>query len=299
MRIEEIGRRGRTFTFTGTESALGDYTVYLIEGEKRFYLCDTHLGPRSMEEIIEYIKGRGVAKPLVVFLTHSDWDHIWGVCAFAKPLVVAHELCAHNIAQRGELDLQRYANYRRGDVWLVPPTLTFDSRLTFADDQVEFIHAPGHTADSALCHDRQDGVIYLGDLVERPRPVIGWHDLEKYIDTLEFLGEQPARAFVSSHSGLVTLEDIEKNLTFLRSCQYSLQKEGLQAEDTGLNKLYTLLLFEEAIAETLGQSFDYRAFQLRLWQSLDLDYLDTVPNLLKNVTREELRLALESLLAEC
>lgn len=299
MKIEKISSRGTIFTLEEGESALGKYTVYLIEGENRLYLCDTHLGPKSMAPIQEHIKKQGLEKPLVIFLSHSDWDHVWGVCAFTNPLVVAHELCAQNISQRGTLELQRYADYQNGDILLPTPNLTFDSRLLYADDGVEFIHAPGHTADSALCLDKKDLVLYVGDLVEKPQPCLGWHDLEHYEDTLEFLRESPAKVIVSSHSGIVTKKDIGDNIKYLHRCLDQVQK-GISEEDGDsilLHKLYTLLLYEDAIAQTAGEGFNYPDFQRRLWQSLDLDYLEPISQLLGQTEHEDLKLALESIMA--
>jgi len=299
MKIEKIGSRGTMFTFAEQESALGEYTVYLINGNHRLYLCDTHLGPKSMDPIKEYLRSQGLDKPLVIFLSHSDWDHVWGVCAFDKPLVAAHEICARNIIERGPLELQRYASYQNGEIRLVPPNLTFDSRMFFADDGVEFIYAPGHTVDSAICYDHRDSVLYAGDLVEKPLPAIGWHDLENYIDTLEFLAETPAKVVITSHSGIVTREDIEDNLDYIRECQELVQKEPDEDDDDAdyLRKLYTLLLYEDAIAQTLGGDFDYLSFQRLLWQSLDMDYLSSESALLRNVDYEDLKLALESYMA--
>ena len=302
MKIEKIGSRGTVFTFEDKESALGEYSVYLINGDNRLYLCDTHLGPKSMEPIKEYLQAQGLNKPLVIFLSHSDWDHVWGVCAFDNPLVVGHVLCAQNIIQRGPLELLRYASYQNGEIQLVNPNLTFDSRLFFPDDGVEFIYAPGHTADSAICYDRRDSVLYVGDLVEKPQPSIGWHDLENYIDTLEYLGELPAQVIVSSHSGIVTREDIEDNLEYIHGCLEIVLKEPPQEDDDDggedyLRKLYTLLLYEDAIAQTVGGDFDYSSFQRQLWQSLDMDYLSSESTLLDNVDYEELKLALESYMA--
>ena len=276
---------------------MGEFTVYLIAGKRRLYLCDTHLGPESMDSIKDYMQSQGLNKPLVVFFTHADWDHVWGTCAFESPLVVSHELCAQGIYQRGPLDLLRHADYQRGEVHLVMPNLTFDSRLLFADDEVEFLHAPGHTADSAICWDQQDSIIYAGDLIEVPQPSIGWHDLETYVDTLERLKEHSAQKIITSHSGIVTQDGIEGNLNYIRRCQQSAQREFQGEADSSLPKLYTLLLYEDAIAQTAGDSFDYSAFQKTLWQSLGLEHTKPISYLLSKVDRDELKLALEGYMA--
>lgn len=299
MKIEKIGTRGTIFTFAEAESALGEYSCYLIEGNKRFYLCDTHLGPRSMEPIKKYMATLAPAKPLIIFLSHSDWDHIWGSCAFTNALVVTHELCARYISERGLLELTRYEDYQNGSVLLVEPGLTFDNRLSFADDGVVFYSAPGHTADSACCQDLRDNITYVGDLIERPEPVISWHDIEAYITTLETLEEQEGVEYISTHSGIVHKEDIELNLEYLRRCQQLLSEEPSRIDHSNsLHKQHILLLYEDAVAQVKGKDFDYTAFQQGLWRSLSMDYSQPVPTLLGQVDYETLKLALESQLAD-
>lgn len=302
VKIEKIGSRGVLFTYNETESALGEYCVYLINGQNNVYLCDTHLGPKSMEPIQEYMRDNGLEeKPLVIFLSHADWDHIWGVCAFDQPLVVAHDKCTQRINDRGLLELERYASFMNGNIRLVYPSLSFDSRLSFQADGVEFIFAPGHTEDSAICYDRRDSVAYVGDLVEKPQPTVSFHDLETYIETLESLKALAAKLIISSHSGQVGAGDIDGNIEFLREFQDIALSESSEDVDESDNdmirKLYTLLMYEDAIQQTAGPDFDYLKFQRVFWESLEMDYRNSKSALLRNVGYTELKLALESYMA--
>jgi len=294
------------FTFQGSESAIGDYSVYLINGDKNIYLCDTHLGPESMKPIQKYIQSNGLGhKQMAEFFSHADWDHIWGACAFEGAMVVAHDKCPKGIFDRGNMDLERKSEAINGKVKLVYPSLTFDSRLTFRDDGVEFIYAPGHTIDSAVCYDRKDSVLFVGDLVEKPEPVISHHDLETYIETLESLKGMAAHAMVSSHSGLVSINDIDENIQFIRDFQdialsgpVHADSEDYEDGNEMIRKLYLLLMYEDAISQSVGDSFDYQGFQKEFWGSLDMDYLNSRTELLRNVSFEDLKLALESHMVE-
>jgi len=302
MKVEKIGSRGILFTIEAHENAFEeDYFIYLINGENNVYLCDTHLGPESMKPIKEYMHSHGLdQKPLVLFFSHTDYDHIWGACAFPGATIIAHDRSLQRIFDRGQLDLQRYGKFQNGDVKLVYPNLTFDSRISFREDGVDFIFAPGHTNDSAVCYDRRESVLYVGDLVERPQPVILEHDLETYIETLENLKGMAAKVMIASHSGRVNNDDIDKNIEFIREFQDTALSEPTEddtAETVMIRKMYTLLMYEEAIQQTAGDSFDYMEFQKELWGSLELDYLSPRSALLRNVEHEELRLALESYMA--
>ena len=75
MELHRIGERNLTIAFQEPFYT----TVHLIFGDQRVYVCDTFLGPDSMEEIARIIKENGHQdKPIVVFNSHADWDHVWG-----------------------------------------------------------------------------------------------------------------------------------------------------------------------------------------------------------------------------
>ena len=305
MKIDNIGSRGVLFTFEASESPIGNCSVYMINGEKNIYLCDTHLGPESMKPVKEYLSNNGLDhKPLVIFFSHSDWDHIWGACAFEGATVVAHEKCPQRIFDRGNLDLEKNSAAQNGAVKLVYPNLTFDSRLSFREDGVEFFYAPGHTIDSAVCYDRKDSVLFVGDLVERPRPVICHHDLETYIETLDLLRTIAAEVMVSSHSKVVTDADIEENIQYLQHFHEialstsANEDENYEDNDEMIRKLYLLLMYEDAIQQSVGESFDYQGFQKEFWGSLDMDYLNSTSALLRSIGFDDLKLALESHMVE-
>ncbi len=299
MQAKEIGNRGVMFTFEPQECPIGGSTVYLINGKNTIYLCDTHLGSASTDPILAYIQEKGwQEKDVVIFFSHSDWDHIWGAGTFPGATIVSHRQCRQRIVQRGMLELLRYGEHRQGDVKLRLPSVTFQTSIIFEEDQVEFFHAPGHTPDSACCRDYQDNVIFVGDLVERPAPTVSWHDVESFIETLETLKTMGAQAYVSSHSGLVEPDDLSHNIAFLHQYLETLSRPPRSPQEEIRQKEYTLLMFEDAIRQAQGEKFDYSAFQQELWQGLDCDYRLTLTELLNSVEHEELKTALESFLVQ-
>jgi len=211
MRVEQIGERGRLLTFDDSIS------LYLITGIHVHLLCDTHLGPVSMNEICEILTDIPTNHRLLIFNSHSDWDHIWGNSVFVNHLIIGHESCRQRMLERGAFDLAQNAAQKRGDIVLTPPNLTFSDRLTLEDEGIVFSHTPGHTTDSSVCYDTVDKVLYLGDLVEDPIPYLDAYDLDLYIDTLTSLLEHPARILVSAHSGLVTRDLIRENIAYIRA----------------------------------------------------------------------------------
>ncbi|PWR72135.1 MBL fold metallo-hydrolase [Methanospirillum lacunae] len=211
MRVERIADRGHLLTFDD------EISLYLISGKMFDLLCDTHLGPVSIEEINSYLKIKPENHRLLIFNSHSDWDHIWGNCVFRDHIIIGHEMCRQRMNERGAFDLIQNAAQKRGDVELIPPNLTFSDELTLEDEGIRFTYAPGHTVDSTVCYDMTDEVLYLGDLVEDPIPYLDAYDLDQYIDTLTSLLDHPARILISAHSGLVTRDLIKENIAYIRA----------------------------------------------------------------------------------
>ena len=209
MIVQQIGKRGFMLVFDD------EISLYMIHCSQFNLLCDTHLGPESMDEIFAFLVDQSWSDRIVIFNSHSDWDHIWGNCAFPDSLIIGHEFCRNRMLERGTFDIRQNSSLRRGKVVITPPNLTFSDRLTFADEGIEFLYAPGHTIDSALCYDHLDQVLYIGDLVENPIPYLDAKDLDTYLTTLMGLMTHPAQILISAHSGLVNRDLIEQNMKYI------------------------------------------------------------------------------------
>jgi glyoxylase-like metal-dependent hydrolase (beta-lactamase superfamily II) len=287
MLIEKIGNRGVMFTFDD------NITVYLIEADKKYFLCDTHLGPCSMEHIKHYIVTRHSEKEAVVFNSHADWDHIWGNCAFPQAVIIGHERCRERMREKGSFELGQMAQYHHGRVELVFPNLTFSDKMNFAEEEVEFIYAPGHTIDSALCFDRRDAVLFVGDLIEYPIPYLDYEDLEIYLETLEFIKNFPARVKISSHSGIVDDALIEGNIAYIKDVSAgkpidATKYKGYQSvHHVNMNNLI-LLRFERIIRAKQEKNFDYKSLRqtFEQWESMHPEKLtEALEDYLKHIER--------------
>lgn len=277
--VQKIGTRGVIFTFED------DIAVYLIGADRYWFLCDTHLGPVSMGYIQQYTASLADGRPTIVFNSHSDWDHVWGNCAFPESIIIGQELCRQRLSEIGRYELVELAGYHQGSVELVLPNLTFSDKMAFAAEQVEFWHAPGHTSDSAVCFDKKDAVLFVGDLVEHPIPYLDCDDLALYITTLGQLKHWPAKVMVSAHSGIITRELIDNNIAYIRAMltgqpvNPAVYRECPAVHTFNVNNRL-LLQYEKTAREKLGDGFDYAVFRSNFGD-------------LKAIGREELQTAWE------
>ena len=273
MRIRTVGRRGVLFTFQDGDSPMGGETsVYLIEGGDRFYLCDTFLGSRFMNVVKDRIK-ESPRKDLVIFNSHSDYDHVWGNGAFDGCEIVAHELARRRMEERWEYDFENLERFRDGDVLKRLPNVTFSDRLVFEDDEIEFRYLPGHTLCSSVCIDRRDSVIFVGDLVEDPLPLTLWSDLVTFTESLKTVLKMSCQTVISGHSGIVAESLIRRNLEYLKSLFLGEEIDVEEGEEThSFNTKYLEFLhYEDKAREILGERFDFVQFMREFWQMLGVE----------------------------
>lgn len=254
-----LSPRTRILTFDDNISVL------LIIGSRFTFLCDTHLGPESMKKVQNELGTISHPEQMVIFNSHSDWDHVWGNCEFSHNLIIGHSTCRDRLKERGEYDLISHSSMTRGIVTITLPNMTFDSRLTFEEDDVEFIYAPGHTIDSSLCFDRKDSILYVGDLVEDPIPYLDYERTDLYLNTLEMLLTFPADIMVSAHSGIIVRDLIRANIAYIQAVQEgkSIDNSRFGAYDNvhQLN-LNTRIMFcyEKEVRDILKEKFDFLSF---------------------------------------
>ena len=166
----------------------------------------------------------------------------------------------------GQFDLERLTKYHCGNVQLMLPNVTFSERLTFAEDDIEFIYAPGHTIDSSICFDRKDSVLFIGDLVEDPIPYLDFNDLETYLKTLAFIKNFPAKIKISSHSGIIDQGLIDRNITYIQKILHgdqvdpSVYQGCLYVHNFNINNRL-FVKYESMIREKLKKDFDYSSFK--------------------------------------
>jgi cyclase len=306
MNIVKVGKRGVLFNYEDGDCPIGGGTsVYLINTENKLFLCDTHMGYKSMDIVKEYIKENNLSnKELIIFNSHSDWDHIWGNCAFEKETIIGHEKCRKIMQESGGYTLDVLPKYKNGAVELKYPNVTFDNKISFIDENIEFIYAPGHTECSAICYDKRDSVVFVGDLVEEPYPILNYGDWDVYAKTLEFIKSLNAKFIVTAHSEIVNESLVDQNIKYIKDfirC-YELNdttkltdKEILSSYNRSLN-VKLILEYEEIIKERLGEKFDYTSYKREFWSSLDVNYEDLNKEYIfkQNIKHKDLKKAFQN-----
>jgi len=231
-------------------------TTHLIFGDHRVYVCDTFLGPDSMKDVAKIIKDNGHnEKPVVVFNSHADWDHMWGNCFFDDAMILSHRECRNRMAIEWDEELKKNQEHQRGKVVLARPTHVFDEKHIFEDDGIEFFHSPGHTVDSSSCYDQKDKVLFVGDNVESDLPYVNTLDFDIYISTLESYLARDWTYIVPGHDPVQTNDVlVRSNIDYLK-CLIDWQVDLDILTQKGLDvHLYTLSKLAKKIVQSGIQS---------------------------------------------
>lgn len=211
-----MGSRGYLFTFNDPYRV----NVYAIDASEHLFICDTYLGTEPMQEAVKTLRGEGIDKPIIVFLSHADYDHIWGNGAFKEATIIAHASCYERIHDQSTKDLERFKSHKRGTVELVEPNLLFSHELLYPKDGIKIYHTPGHTRDSSSLYDAHDRTVFVGDNIEHPFPYLNDANFDEYLGSLQsYLDYNPSYVVSGHDPAMNNTRLIRENLAYIESIQ--------------------------------------------------------------------------------
>ena len=283
MKIEQVEKRGVVFTFEEPITA----NVYVIIGNEFVFILDTFCGPASMERVKQFLKEDGQDdKRVVVFNSHADWDHIWGNCTFKSSIIIAHEKGRERIRKEGEETLARLAHYKTGEVVLVPANLSFEKRIVFEGEGVEFYYTPGHTMDSASCYDSKDKILFVGDNIETPIPYVNNLEFETYVATLDEYLKRDSTAIITGHDAVQRNDKlIRENREYLAHfSKWDVDMEKMD-EQSRWQHLTNLSTIAEMVASSVARKTALEHYQRAEEYLTELEQNDEVEKALTNVRK--------------
>lgn len=213
MKVKKVRNRGILFTFKDLDIPTN---IYTIQGGRYIYIIDTYLGPDIMKSVNQYIGDTFGNKPIIVVNTHSHWDHVWGNSLYSSSFIVAHKKCKKHMQQYGLQELEEFGKYRKGEVIITYPNLTFTDKIFFEEDDVLIYHTPGHTDDGISILDMEDKILFAGDNLERPIPYLMSKDLNQYMSTLESYLKIDADIIIGGHTDCEDKDLVRDNLDYVK-----------------------------------------------------------------------------------
>ena len=157
-----------------------------VVGEHATLMLDAGASDAHARLFLDALAVEGVAPPIAVVLTHSDWDHVFGAVEVGAP-VIAHQLTDIALAElaatdwsdgalearvkAGERSPEHAANIREElpaprRVRVARTDILFEDGLDLelGGASVQVRHVGGdHAADSSVIYVKQDRLLFLGD----------------------------------------------------------------------------------------------------------------------------------------
>lgn len=208
---------------TSTVADLGDLVI----------VTDPNWLPAEVGTIRDHVNRIAGGRPVYLFITHSDYDHIIGCGAFQDAVVVASDALSTNnnkadiLAEVLNFDHSFYITrdypikYPEVDIKIVK-----DGQSLRSDrPDLQFFLASGHTEDGAILLLRDQGIILAGDYLSNIEfPFVYFH-LDQYRSTLLkikeiVLSDKSVRLLIPGHgdtakSRAEIFERISKDLIYL------------------------------------------------------------------------------------
>lgn len=202
-----------------------------VVGEHATLMLDAGASDAHARRFLDALAAEGVAPPIAVVLTHSDWDHVFGAVEVGAP-VIAHRLTDVALAElaatdwsdealdarvaSGERSPEHAANIKQEmpasrNVRVARADRLFEDGidLELGGITVQARHVGGdHAADSTVIYVKQDRVLFLGDaLYESTGGEAGGAartlTAERAFPLLDAVGAFDAELYVEGHTDTV------------------------------------------------------------------------------------------------
>ncbi|MFK7948566.1 MAG: MBL fold metallo-hydrolase [Saprospiraceae bacterium] len=213
------------------ESALFRTTSTVIQTDDFILIVDPNWLPIEIQTIRDYVDSIKGNKPIYLFFTHSDYDHIIGYNAFPEAKTIASKAFVENqdkakiLQQINNFDDE---NYVKRAYKIVYPTIDFvinnDSEiLKIGNTKLQFFNAFGHNADGLFLWIEKLGILVVGDYLSNIEFPYIYHSGTLYLQTLQVVEQliktQKINYLITGH-GDYTAEKKEMKQRIADSYEY-------------------------------------------------------------------------------
>jgi hydroxyacylglutathione hydrolase len=253
--VQSISEHCSIFT-----SSLYQTNSTVIDFGDKVLLIDPTWLPSEIDAIKSFIQERYPNKALWIFITHFDYDHVWGVPAFrdahiiAPSLVGMEDLGVKCLQQWQKWDEDHYIKRAYPPILPIHEFFLFNNpTLLWGDNILSFYHSPGHTADSYCCIIEPEGILIAGDyLCDVEIPWIGTSIKEYKQSLLQFkdiVNQHKITLCIPGHGSAIEGKDAILNRIEEGICYLNLLPEQNNESETALQELINQYPFPLASRE--------------------------------------------------
>lgn len=194
------------------QSRLFQLNSTVVVTEDLVLVADPGYLPNEIEEIRTFVDNIKGDRPIYLFFTHSDFDHIAGYGAFPEAKTIASKEFVENPLRVAQL---KDLNYYDEEFYITRPYLqeypvidnvifTNGEQLKIGETTMTFNHAFGHTADGLMIE--IDNCFVVGDYLSDIEFPFVYHSFSEYENTLErfkmIFEAKPNAILITSHGSV-------------------------------------------------------------------------------------------------
>lgn len=233
------------------ESALFRTTSTVIQTDDFLLIIDPNWLPIEVQTIRDYVDSIKGNKPIFLFFTHSDYDHIIGYNAFPEAKTIASRAFVENtdkakiLQQISDFDDENYVK-RAYD--LVYPNIDYvvendEQVFKIGDTKIQFFNALGHNADGLFLWIESLGILVVGDYLSNIEFPYIYHSGTLYLQTLQtaerLINTQNIKYLITGHGDYTTdKSEMEKRVSESYEYIFLVINAIKNKEDFDLNYLW-------------------------------------------------------------
>lgn len=246
------------------ESALFRTTSTVIQTDDFVLIIDPNWLPQEVQTIRDFVDLIKKDKPIYLYFTHSDYDHIIGYQAFAAAKVIISKAFSEkeNIEKKNILEqINTFDDeyYIQRNYPIIYPKGDFiihenGEKLQIDNTELQFFDAKGHNADGLILWIASLGILVVGDYLSNVEFPYIYHSGKAYLATLnrvEAIVKTGEVKYLITGHGDYTSDAVEIQKRFDDAYHYIFKvmnciKDG---EDFDLNELWKQYDFQRIMTK--------------------------------------------------
>jgi len=241
--MQQIKKIGNSFWYMTPVSETDRPILGMVVGRDKTLMIDAGNSEEHAQLFLEMLQEQNVASPDFVALTHSHWDHIFGLPVLHNALTIAHdetkkemqslvsyewtdEALDARVKEGTEIEfcaacIKKEFEEKARNIKIIPPTLTFQDQIELDLGEVTCVlkHVGGdHALDSVVIYVKEEKILFLGDCIYADIFSSKWnYTTKRTFKLIDELEKFDAETYILSHGTAISRDEFLNEMYLLKT----------------------------------------------------------------------------------